>query len=68
MIHRPQGRAAAVGKVRVEDGDQNGAAFTLTVNPRTQTRAPLPAYRGPADSFKATVMATGRAKAAAGVR
>lgn len=68
MIHRPQGRAAAVKSVRVEDSDAGAGAFTFTFNPKTQTRAPLPAYRGPADSFKATVMAIGRAKAAAGVR
>ena len=55
MIHRPQGRAGATKSVRVEDSDANGAAVNLTTNPKTQTRAPLPAYKTPNDALVAAI-------------
>ena len=67
-IQRPQGRAGAISKVRVEDGDRNGAAFTFETNPRTQTRAPMPAYKTPPGAWCNNVPMVGRAKAAAGIR
>ena len=69
MIHRPQGRGPAVKSVRVESGDENGMAVTLTFNQKTQTRAPLPAYKTPSPaSFAMMAGAAGRAKTTAGVR
>ena len=67
-IQRPQGRSGAVSRVRVEDSDQNGAAFTFVTNQRTRVRAPEPAYRTPNDAFENNAPASGRAKAAAGIR
>jgi hypothetical protein len=68
VIHRPQGRSGATPRVRVEDGEQNGAAFTFETNPRTQTRAPMPAYKTPNSALDKIVSGAGRAKTTAGVR
>jgi hypothetical protein len=67
-IARPQGRAGATKFVRIEDGDRNGVAVTIEANPRTQTRAPMPAYKTPPGAWGNNVPAVGRAKAAAGIR
>lgn len=67
-IARPQGRAGATKFVRIEDGDRNGAAVTIEANPRTQTRAPLPAYKTPNEALDKIVTGAGRAKTTAGVR
>jgi hypothetical protein len=63
VIHRPQGRAAAIKSVRLEDDDRNGAATQITTNPKTQTRAPMPAYRGNYDhivSWGARTISSGK--------
>lgn len=48
-IYRPSGRQGGAGKFKIEDGERNGAAVSVEGNPRTQTRAPEPAYRATKD-------------------